>query len=278
MHSGGSSAFHFAPAAEYNFAPSQFAGQIHEDEDQQQLPAFPDYRRWGYTSNDNYLVQDAQFVTSTPDSGPVHPHLQPQSPAVAGAARPSNPARVGFVHHSTHQQLNQPFNYGLVAPPHRDHTSYYSGAYNNSPAWFPDGEARIDDGSSSSVSSPASLALSSPPASAAKQEKPHKCDLCPAGKSRFASARDLQRHRDTSHKNEETRMYVCWCGGRGHQTPRKDNHLRHVQSCNRQLYPDYYTCICGLGSRGKHVHLTHVQNCGRTRTVRPRSTRTPGAP
>lgn len=290
MNSEGSSAFHFAPATEYIFFPTQLGGHLHQD--QQQLPPPPDSRGSGCTSNGNYLEQHAQDIISTPDSGPAYPNLPHRRPAVAGPARPASPAPVGFAPNGTRYQLNQPFttNYRLVAPPHQHDNPYNSAAHNNSPSWFHDGAARTNDGSSPFASgrpmqghslattthalsaefSPGSLSLSSPSASspqtAAEREKPHECELCPSGRSRFTSARDLRRHQDTSHKNDNTPMYFCWCAGRGSATPRKDNHLRHVHSCNRQpLYGACYNCICGIFNSDKQVHLSHVQNCGRTR-------------
>lgn len=294
-------------ASAYNFARSRSRSRSGRQirQDQQQRPPNPGSPDLGYTSNDNYLVQDPQgFISNPLDFGLWDRHLYPNSPAVDDPAHRSYPASVGFPPGGTHQHQNQPFiaNDDLGGPAHLE-VILHNSAATNIPAWCSDDEARPGDGSSpfalgesiqvhpSATTAPAlciarSLASLSPntpaassPLPAGKREKPHECVFCPTGKRRFASARDLQRHQNTSHKNNKTRVYICWCGGRGSVTSRKDNHVRHVHLCHRQpQHSACYSCICGLSNFGKDVHLSHVQNCGRTRNHRRRSTRSPRSP
>lgn len=273
MAPGGSSASNSAPAAENNFAASQFGGQIRSD--QQQLPAIPDFLEWElFTDYDNYLEQNAQHVISPPDSGPEYPHVRPQSPGVAGPARPSSPVPVGVAPDGLTPPLIPGPN--LLAPPHQDDASDNSAVYNNSPARHPDGEAGIDDGSSAFALG--ELMQSLAPAATTPEvrpERPHECNVCPTGVWRFSSARDLRRHTNTFHMNENTPTYKCGCLRKGWATSRKDNHLRHVERCRvpQPLGYFWYACVCGLFYFDKQVHLSHVLNCGRTRTRRRRSAR-----
>lgn len=106
----------------------------------------------------------------------------------------------------------------------------------------------------------------------------YKCTKSNCGKS-FKTKRDLDRH-DTSKQHQEISEYPRGieyvCGGCGHRTPRtrRDNHIRHLQSCERND-GGYYRCgggnprgewvgdDCFADTLDKQKHFNHVQNCKR---------------
>ncbi|RWA06081.1 hypothetical protein EKO27_g9024 [Xylaria grammica] len=95
---------------------------------------------------------------------------------------------------------------------------------------------------------------------------PYRCLTCP-NMPRFGNQKDLERHISTTkaHWGEETQFYWCCCGE--YERPRKDHHLRHVESCNAPVVMPY-TCKCGGQCAVRDEHVDHVVNCGRTRRRR----------
>ncbi|KAI8946976.1 hypothetical protein F4801DRAFT_30162 [Xylaria longipes] len=128
----------------------------------------------------------------------------------------------------------------------------------------------------SSQATPATLTslsfLSSPPplspfvsVSSKTTVRPHSCDDCPTS---FRHPKDLKRHKSTVHATGDECAYSCRCGKRG---VRKDNYLRHVEKCYRELLHPEYKCKCEIPSADKDTHMQHVSNCqhGAGRTGRP---------
>ena len=90
------------------------------------------------------------------------------------------------------------------------------------------------------------------------------CPWCP--NISCNSRKDLQRHLETSraHCDDGTRVYWCCCG---RTQARKDNHLRHVRSCNAPPQ-NPYMCKCGWWFSSRTEHEEHVRPCGRVRHPR----------
>ncbi|KAI1453919.1 hypothetical protein F4805DRAFT_354188 [Annulohypoxylon moriforme] len=88
-----------------------------------------------------------------------------------------------------------------------------------------------------------------------KQKRRYICDICQAP---FGKNNDLERHKRTVHRTEAEPVYRCRCD---HESPRKDNYLRHVVRCARPPYHLYYSCKCGILSEDKGFHVSHVTTC-----------------
>ncbi|GAW18393.1 hypothetical protein ANO14919_078680 [Xylariales sp. No.14919] len=97
----------------------------------------------------------------------------------------------------------------------------------------------------------------------------YQCPYCfdGHGLGSFNRERDFVRHLTTSkvHRVDGTPSYHCCCNY--YARPRKDHHIRHVESCNAPaIIP--YTCICGRECQDKEEHKEHVIDCGRLRRRR----------
>ncbi|KAI1455157.1 hypothetical protein F4805DRAFT_437026 [Annulohypoxylon moriforme] len=82
---------------------------------------------------------------------------------------------------------------------------------------------------------------------------------CQCGKA-FTKNNDLKRHRESVHSTHGPK-YRCICG---HAQPRKDNHRRHVNTCENPLKHPSYRCKCAAEHVDEQVHLDHVRQCRET--------------
>lgn len=74
----------------------------------------------------------------------------------------------------------------------------------------------------------------------------------------FPDKRGLTRHERNVHTSDG---YKCRCSTR--LITRKDNHRRHVKSCDRIADPNQpiYICRCGTPDSDKDGHLRHLKTC-----------------
>ncbi|KAI0543317.1 hypothetical protein F4679DRAFT_128665 [Xylaria curta] len=80
------------------------------------------------------------------------------------------------------------------------------------------------------------------------------CEKC---SSEFKYKKDLRRHFATKHRDVEDVHYCCRCGSKN---PRRDNHLRHIQRCNKETrHP--FICKCGYQDDSKKQYDSHVRTC-----------------
>ncbi|KAF7538517.1 hypothetical protein G7054_g2929 [Neopestalotiopsis clavispora] len=88
--------------------------------------------------------------------------------------------------------------------------------------------------------------------STGKQSKETMCGRC------FPDKRGLTRHERNVHTSDG---YKCRCSAR--LITRKDNHRRHVKSCDRVADPQrpVYICRCGTPGSDKDGHLRHLKTC-----------------
>ncbi|KAF2970557.1 hypothetical protein GQX73_g3015 [Xylaria multiplex] len=91
-----------------------------------------------------------------------------------------------------------------------------------------------------------------PPPSTPKSRKMYTCNY------QTPYSKDMRRHKAT-HATSDQRAYRCRCG---HTNIRKDNYLRHTESCNRERVTPFYVCKCVAEySAGKEEHISHVEGC-----------------
>ncbi|KAI0891449.1 hypothetical protein F4806DRAFT_506538 [Annulohypoxylon nitens] len=80
------------------------------------------------------------------------------------------------------------------------------------------------------------------------------CNKC---EKLFTKNNDLRRHFESIHSTHGPK-YRCICG---HARPRKDNHKRHVSSCNNTPKHPSYKCKCTAEHVDRQTHLSHVREC-----------------
>lgn len=90
--------------------------------------------------------------------------------------------------------------------------------------------------------------------SSSKRTKRPQCEQC--GRA-FTKKNDLKRHKESKHSIHGPK-YRCICG---HAQPRKDNHKRHVISCENPIKHTSYRCKCDEEHTDKPTHLEHVKQC-----------------
>ncbi|KAI1086665.1 hypothetical protein F5B19DRAFT_122100 [Rostrohypoxylon terebratum] len=90
--------------------------------------------------------------------------------------------------------------------------------------------------------------------SSSKRTKRPQCEQC--GRA-FTKKNDLKRHTESKHYVHGPK-YRCICG---HAQPRKDNHKRHVKSCENPRQHTSYRCKCDEEHINKEIHLEHVKQC-----------------
>ncbi|KAI1419542.1 hypothetical protein F5Y12DRAFT_233632 [Xylaria sp. FL1777] len=88
------------------------------------------------------------------------------------------------------------------------------------------------------------------------QARPFACKACLNAVS-FTLKKDLNRHIRTVHATGKESAYHCRCGKIDR---RKDNHLRHVGTCNKSYPSHYYTCTCHSTYIDKEEYIDHVQS------------------
>ncbi|KAF7531870.1 hypothetical protein G7054_g8490 [Neopestalotiopsis clavispora] len=86
------------------------------------------------------------------------------------------------------------------------------------------------------------------------QQPPFLCVTC--GRN-FTTKDSLRRHYKTVHTKPESPFYWCRCEKKD---TRKDNHLRHVDSCTREARCKYL-CKCNMFCDNKDCHVAHVRAC-----------------
>ncbi|KAI0418428.1 hypothetical protein F5X98DRAFT_386289 [Xylaria grammica] len=94
---------------------------------------------------------------------------------------------------------------------------------------------------------------------------PYQCLKCPK-MPKFRSLGEYNRHCRTvrSHPGDKTVSYGCCCGKWHH---RKDNHIRHLQSCKSRVVCGY-NCTCHGMYFDWNDYLQHLTGCGRVRCPR----------
>ncbi|KAI1177055.1 hypothetical protein F4777DRAFT_543569 [Nemania sp. FL0916] len=118
-------------------------------------------------------------------------------------------------------------------------------------------------GGASLIGSPQPGSNLSPAPPSPGSRKPHQCSQCNAS---FTYKKDLKRHQRSVHPAENQPFYRCRCGV---ESVRKDNYLRHVNSCKKQRY-DLYSCNCQYSCAVKQDHCRHVTMCKRYSSQRGR--------
>ena len=76
----------------------------------------------------------------------------------------------------------------------------------------------------------------------------------------FHTKRTRDQHHDSRHRGSESPLILfrCRCGK---ETLRKDNHQRHLRSC-QGVSIRQYRCFCGQHEVGdKEEHVAHIKNC-----------------
>ena len=88
-----------------------------------------------------------------------------------------------------------------------------------------------------------------------KSKHSYQCEVAGCNKT-YTTSTNRQRHYDTVHKKDK--FYYCRCGK---EDSRKDNHRRHIQSCEKGK-GNHYCCSCGILTTVKEEYLAHIATCG----------------
>ncbi|KAK5632169.1 hypothetical protein RRF57_007883 [Xylaria bambusicola] len=107
------------------------------------------------------------------------------------------------------------------------------------------------------VPSPLATGSSSQTITSAIHTRPWPCSACQNAVS-FTLKKDLKRHMSTVHATGQESAYHCQCGKR---CIRKDNHIRHVRTCNKDDQRlSHYICKCQMTYMEKQMYLDHVRH------------------